>query len=113
VVEKFKLAAALFTPNEVWLITIFLLVYHLLLLAVSYFLLRGAVALRIRSLEDERAEYKRNWDNREVVWRDKEEDLRRILSREKEKEIAQIKAEYDSYTELLEQKLTRSRPKES
>jgi hypothetical protein len=78
-----------------------------------YLLMRGAVALRIRSLESERDEYKRNWNNRSDAWKDREEELRRILSLEKDKQISQIKAEYESYTDLLEQKLTRTRTRES
>jgi hypothetical protein len=113
VAEKLRLAWALFDSSEIWLIVVLLLVYHLLLLVISYFLMRGAVALRIRSLEAERDEYKRNWGNRDVAWKDREEELRRILSLEKAKEISQIKAEYDSYTDLLEQKLTRSRTRET
>src|SRR5262245_58914971 len=109
VAEKLRLAWALFTRSEIGLIIVLLLVYHLLLLIVSYMLMRGAVGLRIGSLESERDEYKRNWDNRAVAWKDREEELRRILNLEKNKEIAHIKAEYESYTELLEQKLTRSR----
>lgn len=111
--EKFRLALALFTSNEIWRIVVLLFAYHLLLLIISYFLMRGTISLRIRSLEAERDEYKRNWDNRDVAWKDREEELRRILSLEKDKEISQIKAEYDSYTDLLEQKLMRSRTRET
>jgi hypothetical protein len=113
VAEKFRLALALFTPNEIWRIVVLLFAYHLLLLIISYFLMRGTISLRIRSLGAERDEYKRNWDNRDVAWKDREEELRRILSLEKDKEISQIKAEYDSYTDLLEQKLLRSRTRET
>lgn len=112
-VEKFRLALALFTANEIWMIVVLLLAYHLLLLTIAYLLMRGTISLRIRSLEIERDEYKRNWDNRDIAWKDREEELRRILNLDKDKEISQIKAEYDSYTDLLEQKLMRSRTKES
>jgi len=95
-----------------WLIAVLLVAYHFLLLVISYLLMRGAILLRIRSLEAERDGYKRNWENREVAWRDKEEELRRILGLEKDKEMSQIKAEYESYTDLLEQKLMRSRTRE-
>ncbi len=109
VAEKFRLVWALFTSNEIWLIVVLLVAYHLLFLIVSCLLMWGT---RVRSLEVERDEYKRSWDNREVAWTDREEELRRILSLEKDKEISQIKAEYDSYTDLLEQKLMRSRTRE-
>ena len=112
-IEKFKLALASFSSNEIWLIFIFLLAYHLLILAITYLFIRGALALRIRCLEAERDEFKRNWDNRDLSWKDREEELRRIIGLEKDKEISQLKAEYDSYTELLEQKLMRSRTRET
>jgi hypothetical protein len=113
VVDKFRLALAAFTSNEILWIFVLLIAYHLLILAVSYILIRGGRALRIRSLEAERDEFKRNWDNRGLSWKDKEEELRRILSIEKDKEISQLKAEYDSYADLLEQKLMRSRTRET
>jgi hypothetical protein len=46
-------------------------------------------------------------------WKDREEELRLILLAEKEREINQLKAEYDSYVQLLEQKLMRSRTKDT
>jgi len=113
VIEKFKVAFASFSSNEVWLIFIFLLAYHILILAITYLFIRGALSLRIRCLEAERDEFKRNWDNRDLSWKDREEELRRIICLEKDKEISQLKAEYDSYTELLEQKLMRSRTRET
>ena len=111
--EKFRLVLSLFTSNEIGLIVVVLFAYHLLLVVIFYFLMRGAISLRIRSLEAERDEYKRNWNNRDVAWKDREEELRRIISLEKDKEMSQIKAEYDSYTSLLEQKLMRSRTRET
>jgi len=64
---------------------------------------------RERELEQERDEYKKNWENRDYAWKDQEDELRRVLTMEKESEILQLKAEYDSYVGLLEQKLDRSR----
>jgi hypothetical protein len=113
VAEKFRVALALFASNEIWRIVVLLFAYHLLLVIISYCLMRATISLRIGSLEAERDEHKRNWDNHDVAWKDREEELRRILSLEKDKEISQVKAEYDSYTDLLEQKLMRSPTRET
>jgi len=113
VADKFRLALAPFTSNDVWVIFAFLVAYHVLILSILYLLVRGGLAFRIRTLEAERDEFRRNWDNRDMLWKAKEEELRRILSIEEDKEISQLKAEYDSYTELLEQKLKRSRTRET
>ena len=69
--------------------------------------------MREQDLEQEKDEYKKNWDNRDFAWKDREDELRRVLHLEKEREISQLRAEYDSYLGLLEQKLDRSRTREN
>ena len=43
------------------------------------------------------------------VGKDREDELRRILREECDREVSQLKAEYDSYIGLLEQKLARTK----
>jgi hypothetical protein len=57
---------------------------------------RGFMKLRILSQESELKEYMKSWEGRDVAWRDRENELRRILHVEKDREISQLKAEYDS-----------------
>ena len=62
-----------------------------------------------QSLQAERDEYKKSWDHCDEGWKDREDELRRILHGERDRELSQLKAEYDSYIGLLEQKLARTR----
>lgn len=54
----------------------------------------------------------RTGEHRDEGWTDREYELRRILSGERDREISQLKAEYDSYIGPLEQKLARTKTRE-
>lgn len=110
--DKFRYALSLFDSNEILLILFGLVIYHLVILVLLFLWARGSMSWRIRSLESERDEFRRNWQNRDAAWKDREDELRRRLSVEREKEVSQIKAEYDTYINLLEQKLLRARTRE-
>jgi F0F1-type ATP synthase membrane subunit b/b' len=112
VFDKIRYAFSLFDSNELLIIVISVLIYHILIAAFVYAAVRTTMVVRERELKQERDEYKKNWDHRDLAWKDREEELKRILHGEKEMEISQLKAEYDSYISLLEQKLDRSRTRE-
>ena len=107
--DKIRFAISLFNSTELVILVIGALIYHVVIVVFLYTSLRTTVFIRERELEQERDEYKKNWENRDSAWKDREDELRRVLLLEKEGEIAQLKAEYDSYAGLLEQKLDRSR----
>ena len=107
--DKIRFAISLFASTELVILVIGALIYHVVIVVFLYTSLRTTVFMRERELEQERDEYKKNWENRDSAWKDREDELRRVLLLEKEGEIAQLKAEYDSYVGLLEQKLDRSR----
>ena len=109
VIEKVRYALSLLNSNE-WLVVLLILVgYHLLIFLVFFAVVRGAALMRIHALEAEVREARKQEELREASWKDREDDLRRVLGIEKDREISQIRAEYDSYVGLLEQKLMRSR----
>jgi|SRR3990172_3672761 len=110
--DKIKYAFSLFDSNELLIIVIGVLVYHFAIAVFIYASLKTTMAMREMELKQERDEYKKNWDHRDLAWKDREDELKRVLHVEKEKEISQLKAEYDSYVGLLEQKLDRSRTRE-
>ncbi|MEW5979827.1 MAG: hypothetical protein AB1898_28870 [Acidobacteriota bacterium] len=107
--DKLHYLLSLLTSEELLVLVALAVVYHLIAFALLYFLAQSSLSLRIRSLEAELDECRKNWDHRDDFWKDREEELRRILHVEKERELAQVKADYDSYVALLEQKLNRSR----
>jgi hypothetical protein len=109
--EKLKYALSMLDSNDLLSLLIALAIYHAIILICLFLFVRGFMKLRILSLESELKEYKKNWEGRDGAWRDRENELRRILHVEKEREISQLKAEYDSCITLLEQKLMRSRSK--
>jgi hypothetical protein len=109
VIEKIRYALSLMNPNELALLLLLLTAYHLLILLVYFALVRGTSLARIRSLESEVREARKQEGHYEASWKDREEELRRVHSIEKDREISQIRAEYDSYVALLEQKLMRTR----
>ncbi len=109
ILDKLRYALSLLDSNELLVLVTAILIYHLVIIAFIYVTIRGTVSMRERSLEAERNEYKKRWEHRDDAWKDLEEELRRVLHVEKEREISQLKAEYDSYVNLLEQKLDRSR----
>ena len=112
ILDKLKYALSLLDSNEFLILATVVVIYHFVIIVFIYVTIRGTVSLRERALESERDEYKKNWEHRDDAWRDREEELRRVLHLEKEREISQLKAEYDSYINLLEQKLDRSRTRE-
>jgi hypothetical protein len=110
--DKIMYSILLFDSTELVILVIAALIYHLIIIAILYSSLKTTMVVRERELEQERDEYKKNWENRDLAWKDREDELRRVLHIEKEREISQLKAEYDSYVGLLEQKLDRSRTRE-
>ncbi|MCI0422974.1 MAG: hypothetical protein L0387_32580 [Acidobacteria bacterium] len=111
--DKIRYALTLFDSTEIFILFAGLIVYHLVILLFITMSVRASAVLRLRSLEAERDEYKKNWQHRDEGWKDREEGLRRILSEERERQVSQLKAEYDSYIGLLEQKLTRTKTRET
>lgn len=105
--DKIRYALTLFDSREVLILFVGLLIYHLFILLCITMLVRSSLVLRLKALQAERDEYKKNWEHRDQGWKDREDELRRILDGEREREISQLKSEYDSYVGLLEQKLDR------
>lgn len=107
--DKISYALTLFDSREVLILFVGLLIYHLFILLCITMLVRSSLVLRLKALQAERDEYKKNWEHRDQGWKDREDELRRILDGEREREISQLKSEYDSYIGLLEQKLDRTK----
>jgi hypothetical protein len=110
--EKIRYALSLFDSNEILMLFAGLVIYHAVILLCITLSVRASSILRFKSLQAERDEYKKNWDHRDEGWKNREDELRRILREERDREISQLKAEYDSYIGLLEQKLARTRTRE-
>jgi hypothetical protein len=102
--EKLRYPFSLFGSTEILIVFLLLLVYHIILVGVICLSVRASLSARGRILA-ERDELKR-------AWRDREDELRRTLTLEKEREVLQLKAEYDSYVNLLEERLMNSKPRE-
>lgn len=111
--DKIRYALALFDSNEVLLLFVGLVVYHAAILLFITLSVRSSSAWRLKSMQAERDEYKKNWEHRDQGWKDREDELRRIMSVEREREVSQLKAEYDSYISLLESKLGRTKTRET
>jgi Tfp pilus assembly protein PilX len=109
--EKLKYPFSLFDNTEILIVFLLLLVYHMILVGVICLSVRASASARGRILA-ERDELKRALETRDAAWRDRENELRRILTLEKEREVLQLKAEYDSYVNLLEARLMNSKPRE-
>ena len=109
VIERLRYALSLLSSSELLVLLLIIAAYHLLVFLIFLGVVRGAALARIRALESEVQESRKQEELREASWEDREEELRRVLGIEKDREISQIRAEYDSYVALLEQKLTRSR----
>ena len=105
-VDKIQYALTLFDNKEILILFGGLIVYHVVILVGITLSVRSSLALRLKSL-------KKNWEHHDEGWKDREEELRRILNVERGREVAQLKAEYDCYIGLLEQKLARTRTRES
>jgi hypothetical protein len=112
VFDKIRFALTLFDNTEILMLFAGLVIYHAVILLCIMLSVRASSILRLKSLQAERDEYKKNWDHRDEGWKDRENELRRILHGERDREISQLKAEYDSYIDLLEQKLARTRTRE-
>ena len=110
--DKIRYALSLFNSTEILMLFAGLVIYHAVALFCMMLSVRSSSILRLKSLQAERDEYKKNWDHRDEGWKDREDELRRILHLERDREISQLKAEYDSYIALLEQKLARTRTRE-
>ena len=111
--DKIRYALTLFDSSEILVLLVGLVVYHVGIFWGITLSVRSSSALKLRSLQAERDEYKKNWEHRDEGWRDREDELRRILGGEREREISQLKAEYDSYVALLEHKLARTKTRET
>jgi hypothetical protein len=107
--DKIRYALSLFDSTEILMLFAGLVIYHAVILLCIMLSVRSSFILRLKSLQAERDEYNKNWDHRDEGWKDREDELRRILHGERDREISQLKAEYDSYIDLLEQKLARTR----
>jgi hypothetical protein len=112
-VDKIQYALTLFDSNEILILFAGLIVYHVVILVGITLSVRSSLALRLKSLQAELDETRKNWEHRDEGWKDREEELRRILNAERGREVSQLKAEYDSYIGLLEQKLGRTRTRET
>lgn len=110
--DKLKYALSLLNSNEFLLLLVVLAAYHVILLVVLFVAARGSAMLRVKTVDAELRELRKNDELRDAALKDREEELRRILNIEKEREISQIRAEYDSYISLLEQKLARSKTRQ-
>ena len=108
-VDKIQYALTLFDSKEILILFGGLIVYHVVILLGITLSVRSSLAPRLKSLQSELDETKKNWEHRDEGWKDREEELRRILNVERGREVSQLKAEYDSYIGLLEQKLARTR----
>ena len=111
-VDKIQYALTLFDNKEILILFGGLIVYHVVILVGLTLSVRSSLALRLKSLQSELDETKKNWEHHDEGWKDREEELRRILNVERGREVAQLKAEYDCYIGLLEQKLARTRTRE-
>ena len=111
--DKIRYTIALFDATEWAFLVIGSLILNLIIIAFLFTSLKSAMVARERELEQERDEYKKLWEHRDLAWKDREDELRRVLHIEKGREISQLKAEYDSYVGLLEQKLDRSKTREN
>ncbi len=109
VYEKMRYAFSLLDSSEWIVLLVLVAAYHVLVFLIFFIAVRGSALVRIRALQFELKEAQRQEGLREASWKDREEELRRVLGIEKDREISQIRAEYDSYVSLLEQKLMRSR----
>jgi hypothetical protein len=92
------------SPEFLWIFGA-IAAYHLFLFIVFYFLIAAPLRGKMRGLK---LRVKEEKESQAEVWKDREEELRILLHQEKEQEIMQLKAEYDSYVKLLEQKLHRA-----
>ena len=110
--DKIRYGLSLFDSTEILMLFAGLVIYHALVLLCITLSVRASSILRFKSLQAERDEYKKNWDHRDAGWKDREDELRRVLREERDREISQLKAEYDSYVGLLEQKLAGTRTRE-
>ncbi len=110
--DKLKYALSLLSPNELLLFLVVLAAYHVILFLLLFVTARGSAMLRIKTLDSELKQLRKNDELRDAALKDREEELRRVLHIEKEREISQVRAEYDSYITLLEQKLTRSKTRQ-
>jgi len=110
--DKIRYALTLFDSREILMLFVGLVVYHAVILLCTTLSIRSSSVLRLKTLQAERDEYRKNWEHRDEGWKDREDELRRILGGERDREISQLKAEYDSYIGLLEQKLARTKTRE-
>jgi flagellar biosynthesis/type III secretory pathway M-ring protein FliF/YscJ len=109
VIEKIRYALSLLNSNEWTVLLLLLVAYHLVIFLIFFAAVRGAALIRIQTLESDVREARKQEELREASWKDREDELRRVIGIEKDREISQIRAEYDAYVALLEQKLMRSR----
>ena len=111
--DRIRYALTLFDSREILILFVGLVVYHVVIFLGVTLSVRSTSALRLKSLQAERDEYKKSWEHRDEGWKDREDELLRTLSMERDREVSQLKAEYDSYMGLLEQKLSRTRTRET
>ncbi len=108
--DKFKAALPAASSTDFLLIFAVIIAYHFFIFLVFYFLFVVPSRTKMKRLEARLEDEKKRLAD---SWKDREEEMRIMLIQEKDQEIMQLKAEYDSYVSLLEQKLHRSMSKGS
>ena len=111
--DKIRYALTLFDSTETLILFAGFLVYHAVILLCITLSVRSSSVLKLKSLQAERDQYRKDWEHRDEGWQGREDELRRILSGERDREVLQLKADYDSYIGLLEQKLSRTKTQET
>ena len=71
--DKIRYALTLFDNTEILIILAGLVVYHAVILLCMILAVRSSSALRLRSLQAERDEYRKNWEHRSEGWKDRED----------------------------------------
>jgi F0F1-type ATP synthase membrane subunit b/b' len=81
------------TLNAFSRLIIGMFIFNLIIVAFLYTSLKSAMVGRERELDQERDKNKRYWEYRDLAWKDQEDELKRVLHIEKEREISQLRAE--------------------
>lgn len=87
-VDKIQYAMTLFDSKEILILFGGLIVYHVVILVGITLSVRSSLALRLKSLQAELDETKKNWEHRDEGWKDREEKLCRILNVERGREVS-------------------------
>ena len=66
--DKIRYALSLFDSTEILMLFVGLVVYHAVILLCITLSVRSSSILRLKSLQAERDEYKKNWEHRDEGW---------------------------------------------